>query len=144
MRCFPTPRLLLVLTTAALAACGGDSPSEPGDGDPRVVKANPSFQADVQEIFERNGCSASTCHGDAQRASMDLRSGTSYDALVGVTATTEAIVRVIPGDAEGSYLVMRVEGRQSVGNRMPLGGTPLDSIDMANLRNWIARGAVRN
>lgn len=144
MRAHSTLRLLPALVALVFAGCGGDSPSEPGDGDPRVVKANPSFQGDIQEIFERKGCSASTCHGESQRAGLDLRSGTSYDALVGVTATTESIARVIPGDAEGSYIVMRVEGRQTVGNRMPLGGTPLDSIDITNLRNWIERGAARN
>jgi hypothetical protein len=125
-------------------ACGGDSPSEPEIDDPRVVKSNPSFALDIQEIFTRKGCTSSGCHGSAQQGGMDLRPGAAYAALVGVTASAEAIPRVIPGDAQGSYLVMRVEGRQSVGSRMPLGGVPLDSIDRTNLRNWISRGALEN
>ncbi len=136
--------LLLALSTALLAACSGDSPAEPDDDDGRVVKANPSFAADIQEIFDRRGCSSSACHGSAQQAGMDLRSGAAYGALVDVTASTESIVRVIPGDPDGSYLVMRVEGRQNVGSRMPLGGAPLDAIDLTNLRNWIATGAPAN
>ena len=56
----------------------------------------------------------------------------------------EAVVRVVPGNATDSYLVIRLEGRQTVGNRMPLGGSPLDNIDLTNVRNWIAQGAQRN
>lgn len=139
-----TTRLLLALTAATLAACSGDSPAEPDGDDGRVVKDTPSFAADIQEIFDRRGCSSSTCHGSAQQAGMDLRTGAAYGSLVGVTASTESIVRVIPGDPDGSYIVMRVEARQSVGSRMPLGGDPLDAVDLANLRNWIARGAPEN
>ena len=144
MRLRPPTRILLALTAVTFAACSGDSPAEPDDDEDRLVKANPSFAADIQEIFDRRGCSSSACHGSAQQAGVDLRSGAAYDALVGVTASTESIVRVIPGDPDGSYLVMRVEGRQNVGSRMPLGGAPLDAIDLTNLRNWIANGAPAN
>lgn len=139
------PRTLLgLLLLMGAVACGGDSPSEPDPGDPRTVKANPSFSADIEEIFDRKGCTAAGCHGSVQQGGMDLRPGAAYGALVGVTASAEPIPRVIPGDAEGSYIVMRVEGRQSVGSRMPLGGVPLDSIDLTNLRNWISQGAPEN
>ncbi len=140
-------RLRAVLAAALIVgavACSSDSPSGPDGGHDRVVKANPTLSADIQEIFDRKGCSSAGCHGSAQSAGMDLRSGAAYASLVGVTATTEAIVRVIPGDAQGSYLMMRVEGRQSVGSRMPLGGVALDSIDLGNLRNWIMQGALEN
>lgn len=53
--------------------------------------------------------------------------------------------RVIPGNAAGSYLVKKLEGAAGiVGARMPLGGSPLDSIDMNNIRNWINQGAKNN
>ena len=37
-----------------------------------------------------------------------------------------------------------LEGRQSVGLQMPRGGTPLDNIDLTNIRNWINNGAPNN
>jgi hypothetical protein len=77
-------------------------------------------------------------------ADLDLRTGTSYGELVSVLATSEPILRVVPGSPDGSYLVMKLEGRQSVGDRMPQTGAPLDSIDLANIRNWIAQGAPDN
>ena len=49
-----------------------------------------------------------------------------------------------PGDPDNSYLVIKNEGRQSVGSRMPLGGAAQDEIDQANIRNWIAQGALNN
>mgnify|MGYP003681101882 CR=1 FL=1 len=136
--------LLGTLLLIGAVACGGDTPSEPEINDPRAVKSNPSFAVDIEEIFDRKGCTAGGCHGSAQQGGMDLRPGAAYTSLVGVTASAEAIARVIPGDPEGSYIVMRVEGRQSVGSRMPLGGVPLDSIDITNLRSWIAQGAAEN
>ena len=141
----PWPRTTFAaVLLVGTVACGGDSPSQPEMEDPRVVLTNPSFATDIQEIFTRKGCTSSGCHGSAQQGGMDLRAGAAYAALVGVTASAEAIPRVIPGDPQGSYVVMRVEGRQSVGSRMPLGGVPLDSIDVANLRNWISQGASEN
>lgn len=40
--------------------------------------------------------------------------------------------------------VVRLEGRQAVGARMPSGASPLDSIDLANIRDWIDQGARNN
>ena len=148
-------RSAAIATIFFFAACGGsDGPTDPGGdggdggggggGTPRVVKANPAFGADIQEIFERRGCTASGCHGSAQSAGLDLRSGSSYGSLVNIVATSEPIIRVIPNDAQGSYLVIKVEGRQTVGERMPRGASPLDAIDLGNIRNWIDTGAPNN
>lgn len=140
----------LPLVAALLSACGGGAPMGPddgngnGDNDTRVIKAAPSFANDIQEIFNRRGCTASSCHGSAMSANLDLRAGSSYAKLVNVEATQEAIIRVIPGNAAQSYLVIKLEGRQSVGARMPLGGAALDNIDLANIKNWINQNAVNN
>ena len=53
-------------------------------------------------------------------------------------------VLVIPSNANDSYLVKKLEGRQSVGARMPLGGEALDNIDLSNVKNWINQGAKNN
>jgi hypothetical protein len=110
----------------------------------RSVEANPSFANDIQEIFQRRGCTNSSCHGTAVSANLDLREGTSYNNLVNVQATAEPIIRVIPSNADGSYLVIKLEGRQSVGGRMPQGGQPLDQTDLTNIKNWINQGAQNN
>jgi hypothetical protein len=129
------------------AACGGSDPVGSG-GDPpgggREIKADPSFSSDIQEIFTRKGCTASGCHGSASQGGLDLRPSAAYGELVDVAAQGEAKILVIPGDAQNSYLVIKLEGRQSFGSQMPEGGTPLDNIDLTNVRNWITQGAQNN
>ena len=65
--------------------------------------------------------------------------------LVNADAWSEpAFKRVLPGDAENSYLVIKLEGRQLVGLQMPLDADPLDEIDLTNIKNWINNGAPNN
>jgi hypothetical protein len=127
----------------ALAACGDDSVGPPE----RVVKAQPSFATDIIEIFQRRGCSASDCHGAmGGRAGLELvgTAAADYAQLVNVGAALEAFDRVVPGNADDSYLVIKVEGRQGIGQRMPIDGAPLDDIDLTNIRNWVENGAPNN
>ncbi len=143
---------LPLVAALGLSACGGGNPTGPNDGngngngnnDTRVIKAAPSFANDIQEIFNRRGCTASSCHGSAMSVGLDLRAGSSYAKLVNVEATQEPIIRVIPGNADQSYQVIKLEGRQSVGARMPFGGAALDNIDLTNIKNWINQNAVNN
>jgi hypothetical protein len=139
--------LVIVSLGLAGAACGGSDPVGSGGGPPgggREIKADPSFSSDIQEIFTRKGCTASSCHGSASQGGLDLRASAAYGELVNVAAQGEAKTLVIPGDAQNSYLVIKLEGRQSFGSRMPEGGTPLDNIDLSNVRNWITQGAKNN
>ena len=143
----PLLRSFLAATVVAtfLAACGGSgSPSDPGDT--RESKSNPSFAADVQEIFTRKGCGAASCHGSAAGGLILGSNGdANYGVLVGVPSMSEPnFNRVAPNDATNSYLVIKLEGRQRVGARMPLRGSFLDNIDLTNIRNWINTGAPNN
>ncbi len=148
----PSTFFWAVLLSSGLAACsdGGTGPEDnPGPGgsngdDTRIILADPSFAADIQEIFNRRGCASGSCHGSAQSAGLNLTAGNSYASLVNVPSTQETGVRVIPGDATGSYLIVKVEGRQTSGDRMPQGAAALDNIDLNNLRNWINQGAKNN
>ena len=137
---------VVLFLTLSIAACSSESPtSSSGSGtDTRIIQGNPSFASTIQEIFTRRSCTSSSCHGAAQMAGLDLRASASYGELVEVRAESEPFPRVAPGDPDGSYLVMKLEGRQSVGDRMPQTGAPLDSIDLANIRNWISQGAPNN
>lgn len=136
-------RLVGFVFALGLLGCAEDSSGIPLEAtSPRAIRETPSFTADVQEIFDRRGCSQSACHGAT--ATLPLIAPLAFDRLVGVMATAEPILRVRPGDPAASYLVRRLEGTQVVGSRMPLGGVPLDSVDLGNLRRWIVQGARRN
>jgi len=139
--------LCLVALSVSFAACG----SGPGDLDPsdfsgndRTIKEDPSFNTDILDIFQREGCANGACHGVGASAGLSLERDSAYVHLVGVTSTLEGFERVTAGKAAESYLVIKLEGRQQVGNRMPPSGFPLDLIDMGNIKNWINQGAKNN
>ena len=48
---------------------------------------------------------------------------------------------VAAGNPDGSYLIQKLEGRASVGARMPLGGPYLDAATIGVIRQWISSGA---
>ena len=68
----------------------------------------------------------------------------AYANLVNVTSPNSGETRVIPGNANDSYMIKKLEGRQSVGDRMPLGSSPLSTTDLQNIKNWINQGAKNN
>ncbi len=110
-----------------------------------MIVDDPSFSTVIQEIFQRQGCATGGCHGTAVAQGLDLRPDAAYAALVNVRATqSSSRFLVEPGNAENSWLVIKIENRQTVGRSMPLGGPLLDSIDVGNIRNWIDNGAQNN
>jgi len=136
---------LLVGGAVLLFALGCSTDDTPRDviGPPGATPV--SFALDIQEIIARRGCAGALCHGAAVSAGLDLRTAAAYSNLVNVTALEDnSKKRVLPGDAQNSYIIIKVEGRQTVGGQMPLGGPPLDSVDLMNLRNWIDQGAPDN
>lgn len=134
------PALLL-----AMAACGESNPMGDDPGDDREILTNPSFATDINEMIQRRGCSSGACHGNnAGGMTLTASAAANFAEIVGVQAQSEDFLRVNPGNPDDSYIVIKVEGRQSVGQRMPRGQSPLDAIDLTNLRNWISNGAPNN
>ncbi len=132
---------VLFLTMALIVSCSSSDPGSPGNGD---VPDDPSFADDVQPIFNAN-CTSQFCHGAAESAGLKLTSGNSYAELVDVTSTSEPPAkRVLANDAENSYIVIKLEGRQTVGVRMPSGAAALSDDDIQTIRNWIDSGAEEN
>jgi hypothetical protein len=131
-------------TALTLTACGDDSPTDVG-GDERMILANPSFASDINEIFQRRGCASGGCHGNGAGGLMLTASASAnYTTLVGMQAASEDFPLVDPGNAANSYVIIKTEGTQNQGQRMPLGASALDNIDQTNLRNWIENGAPNN
>ena len=136
------PLSAIAAVAVALSACSesgtgpDDNPSNGGGTTTRSIVADPSFASVIQEVFNRRGCAAGSCHGSAAAAGLELSTGSSYGNLVNVASSQSGVDRVIPGNATDSYLIVKVEGRQTTGQQMPIGGSPLDDIDLTNLKNW--------
>lgn len=141
----------LAVTVLILAACGENDPLGPPMPQPdttttRSVVANPSFSTVVTEIFSRRGCTASSCHGSATSAGLGLVTD-PYGSLLDIASTqVPSLDLVTPNDTVDSYLVIKLEGTDPriQGQRMPRNGTPLDTIDLNNIKNWIKSGAANN
>lgn len=95
------------------------------------------------------GPRCSGCHSGPTSGSlpsgMDLSDAdASFNNLVGIASLQEpALNRVTAGDPANSYLVQKLEGTQSTGQRMPAGGPFLDQEVIDDIRQWIADGANR-
>jgi len=107
-------------------------------------------------------CAVSGCHAAPLFAPMSLEPDQAYGSLVGIAACeAPQLLRVKPGDSTASYLVVKVEGRQSTvnscmicasdptsatacGAQMPPSPTPLSDVEIALIRTWIDQGAPNN
>jgi hypothetical protein len=120
-------RLIAVtLFPLAMAGCGGES----------VV----SFSQDVNPILEKN---CFECHQAGGKG--ELASGfnmTSYDSLMKGTRFGPMI---IAGDAEGSNMLVLMEGRADPSISMPHGRQKtIAKEDIQTIRVWIKQGAKNN
>lgn len=137
-----------VLVAALAAGCAGsgeglDENGRPvGENAPPPGTLEPTIESIQQHVFSPR---CATCHAGAN-APVGLRledAQTSYDNLVDVMSVEEPTLdRVQPGAPDDSYLVHKLEGTQTVGERMPRGQAPLDEDTIAVIRQWIASGAA--
>jgi hypothetical protein len=121
--------------SVALVAC--DSP-EGSDGlDPRLSV--------IQEEVFTPSCALSSCHdAEGPEAMMDLSAGASHASLVNVDGSLAPVVRVIPGDPDGSLLVQAIEGTAPDPiNQMPV-GLVLEDEKIDVIRQWIEDGAAND
>jgi len=134
--------------TLALAACGGGSgegldangqPLPAGGGAPPPVPTLASIQVDVFSV----SCAISGCHGGGTvQFGLSLDPGFSAGKLINVDSQQDAsLIRVIPGNPNGSFLIQKLEGTQTVGRRMPDFSPPLPQATIDVIRQWIANGA---
>ena len=131
-----------VLTAALLAACGSSDGDGSGDNPPAVLA--PTL-ASIQDNVFTPSCAKAGCHsGATPRAGMNLEGGNSWASLYNVVGTGDKTkTRVVPSDPDDSLLIMKLEGTQTVGLRMPRDGPPYlpkETIDV--IRQWIADGAM--
>jgi serine/threonine-protein kinase len=100
---------------------------------PAEQAASVGFKADILPIFNNN-CTG--CHGGSGGLTLD-----SYAAVM-KGGKDGAVVK--PGDPNGSLIVQKVKGTQTIGARMPFGGPPLSNNDVQKIVDWISQGAKDN
>jgi hypothetical protein len=130
----------ICLALLVFAQCG-DTTNNPAT--PPTTNTDVSLTHDIQPIFNTN-CAVSGCHNVAAAAQLNLSAGKSHSSLVEVNANQDATQkRVQTGDATNSYLVVKIEGRQKIGSKMPHGST-LSATQIQAIKNWIDQGAKNN
>jgi len=68
-----------------------------------------------------------------------------HAATVGMSSTCGGQPYIVPGSADDSYLVWKVEGAPGIcGVQMPYGGPYLSPAEIALIRAWIDAGATDN
>lgn len=143
--------------TGATTLASLDGETLDGDGDGQaggdfvstftVAGVLPTLQSIQDNVFTPS-CSSAGCHsgpaGPGLPAGQDLSSvAASFASLVGIPSVQEpGTLRVNPGDAGSSYLIHKLEGTQTSGGRMPLGGNALSQATIAAIRGWIDAGAA--
>jgi len=128
---------LLAAALLTLAACGGGS----GDNAP-PAGLQPTL-ASIQDNVFTVTCAVSNCHGGAgAQYGLRLDPGFSAGNLINVPSPRDAnLIRVVPGDPDASFLIQKLQGTQTLGNRMPDGGPYLTTATVNVIRQWIQDGA---
>lgn len=106
-------------------------------------KATAPTLSNVQADVFTASCAFSTCHAAPGASGLVLEDGTSWAALVTVESVDNpGAILVIPGDANGSYLVQKLRGDAGiVGDEMPA-GAPLEDERIQLVVDWIDAGAA--
>jgi len=138
--------------TLALAACGAGSgegldqngqPLSGGGGAPGGLQ--PTLASIQDNVFTVN-CAVSGCHGGAgAQYGLQLDPGFSAGNLIRVPSPRNPnLIRVVPGDPDASFLIQKLDGTQTVGERMPAGGPHyLTTATINVIRQWIQDGALQ-
>ena len=145
----PSLRIVLLVAFGSLATACDEKLADLAGPSPNLQPTFASVQRDIFEAADAAGRAACTnCHTDAggrtPSGGLNLRHDVAYASLVSVASRGKAgAVRVIPGDADNSYIVQKLEGASGiVGERMPRTGGPyLTEGQMTILKRWIATGA---
>jgi hypothetical protein len=106
---------------------------------PCSVYADVNVPDEVVDTFGKS-CAFLGCHaGPGAPKNLDLTQEFAVSSLVAVPSSEKPqILRVNPGDAANSYLVMKLRGDPDIeGEQMPRGGKPLSEAEIAVIESWI-------
>jgi hypothetical protein len=95
----------------------------------------------VTSIFD-GSCNAACHSAAASLGELDLETD-PHAALVDVPSTYPGRTLVVPGDPDGSFLMIKLEGTQAAGEGTPMpqsGALSTEALEL--VRQWIADGAT--
>lgn len=128
--------------SASLSACSGSQ--EENETNAPITAQTSRYVAEIAPVLAAN---CATCHLTGQEAgNVVLVPAKAIESLVGVPSVqAPGLMRVVPGDPDASYLVMKLEGSHiasgGTGSQMPFGAPPLPRTSIAKIRQWITEGA---
>jgi hypothetical protein len=129
--------LPLAAALLTLAGCGGG-----GGGSAPPTGLQPTLASIQANVFSVS-CALSGCHtGAGAPFGLQLDPGFSYGNLIDVPSPRDSnLIRVVPGDPDASFLIQKLDGTQTLGERMPDGGPYLTTATINVIRKWIQDGA---
>ena len=145
----------ILVLALVLGACGAgtgvglDQNGQPlsaggGGGNlaPPVPVLAPTLASIQTNVFSVN-CAIPGCHGGGTvQQGLRLDPGFSAGNLINVPSPRDAsLIRVVPGDPDASFLIQKLDGTQTLGERMPAGRPPLTTATINVIRQWIQNGA---
>jgi hypothetical protein len=109
---------------------------------PPVPGLQPTLDSIQANVFSVD-CAVSGCHSGAGAPfGLQLNTGLAYGNLVNVASPRDAsLIRVVPGNPKGSFIIQKITGKQTLGDQMPLGGPYLPQSTIDVICQWIANGA---
>ena len=148
MRVFMRSAIVVVAALTSLAGCGGGSgegldengrPLASGGG---PVVLQPTLASIQANVFSPS-CAIPGCHGGGSvQQGLRLDPGFSATNLINVVSPRDAnLIRVVPGNPNASFIIQKLEGTQTLGDRMPQFGPYLSQPTIDVIRQWIQLGA---
>ncbi len=141
----PVFLLSFFLVTLIVGCSGGNGDGLNVSGRPLSEAADVPLAATLESIQSNVfDPSCTLCHAGANAPQgLRLDTANSFTNLVGIRSRENgSVLRVAPGEPNNSYLVRKLEGTASVGERMPLGGPPIPQPTIDFVRQWITDGAL--
>jgi hypothetical protein len=123
--------------------CSSPVSDETGCLNPLPLDCAPLYEPTFENVFVHtfSGCSVggSSCHSEqGAKAGLILSDkATAYSLL---TAPSDTVPRVLPGDPECSLLIQRLEASDTA-MLMPPGTIPLSEPERCAIAQWIRQGA---
>jgi hypothetical protein len=138
-----------------LGACGAgtgeglDVNSQPlssgsgsGSGSSSATPLEPTLASIQTNVFSVN-CAVPGCHGGGTvQFGLRLDPGFSAGNLINIHSPQDpSLIRVVPGNPDGSFIIQKLEGTQTLGDQMPDFGPYLPQSTIDVIRKWIQDGA---